>query len=66
MVDNSNDDGLFEAVFGRKPKLASKEPDFSRTVRALKIALENTTPERAGVVWDTPKKTEEDEGPKVI
>jgi hypothetical protein len=59
-------DSLFKVLFGREPKKASEEPDFNRTVRALKTALDNTTPDRPGLTWDSPKKEERDEGPEVI
>jgi hypothetical protein len=61
-----DDGGLFNAIFGREPKKQSTEPNFDRTVRALRLALDNTTPERPGVVWDSPKKQDEEEAPKAI
>jgi hypothetical protein len=61
-----SDDGLFKLIFGREPKLGSNEPDFNRTIGALKRALDNTTIDRAGLVWDSPKKEDEDEAPQIV
>jgi len=59
-----SEEGFFKILFGREPKKAP-EPSFSRVVRALKTALDNTTPERPGLVWDRPRK-DEDEPPKML
>lgn len=60
-----SEEGFFKVIFGREPKKAD-EPNFDRVVKALKTALDNTTPERPGLVWDKPMREEKDDAPEVI
>ena len=60
----NQDNGLFKTLFGREPKKESDEPDFSRTVSALRTALKRMTPDHPDVVSE--RLETEDEGPEVL